>query len=330
MSRLALTIATGDSDRVRALVEGRISIEGCDVNHLVMNVEDVFHRSIRNREFDVVELGFSPYLIATSRDIRPYVAIPVFLSRTFRHSAIYVRTDRGITGAADLRGKRIGVPEFQQSAALWIRGMLKDEHGIECEDIAWVQAGLEASGRRENFPLNLPAGFPLEISPPGSTLSSLLADGAVDAVFSARAPSCVLEGRPNVGRLFPDFRTEEQAYFRRSGLFPIMHAVGIRTDVLERNPWLPASLMKAFVAAKASAEADLQEVVSLKIGLPWVNAEYAATVAAMGHDFWPYGVEKNRMTLEAMARYSFEQHLATRMLAPAEMFAPGTLEETLV
>jgi 4,5-dihydroxyphthalate decarboxylase len=295
-----------------------------------MNVEDVFHRSIRNREFDVVELGFSPYLIATSRDIRPYIAIPVFLSRTFRHSAIYVRTDRGISGAADLRGKRIGVPEFQQSAALWIRGMLKDEHGIECQDISWVQAGLEASGRRENFPLNLPAGFPLEISPPGSTLSSLLAEGAVDAVFSARAPSCVLEGQPNVGRLFPDFRAEEQAYFRRSGLFPIMHAVGIRTDVLERHPWLPASLMKAFAAAKRAAELDLQEVVSLKIGLPWVNAEYEATAAVMGHDFWPYGVEKNHQTLAAMARYSFEQYLATRTLTPEEMFAPGTLEETLV
>jgi 4,5-dihydroxyphthalate decarboxylase len=330
MSRLALTLATGDSDRVRAIADGRVAIEGCTVNHLTMPVEEVFHRSLRNREFDVVELGFSPYLIATSRGIRPYIAIPVFLSRTFRHSAIYIRTDRGIASAADLRGKRIGVPEYQQSAALWIRGFLNDEHGIGCEDIQWVQAGLESSGRRENFPLNLPPGFPLEISAPGSTLSGLLADGAVDAVFSARAPSCVLEGKPNVGRLYPDFRTEEQAYFRRSGHFPIMHAVGIREDVLAANPWLPMSLMKAFYEAKRYSEEALREVVSLKIGLPWAAAEYQETQRVMGEDFWPYGVDANRGTLDAMTRYSFEQHLAVRKLDVDELFAPGTLDQVHV
>jgi 4,5-dihydroxyphthalate decarboxylase len=330
MSRLPLTIATGDSDRVRALVDGRVSVEGCAVNHIVMNVEEVFHRSIRNREFDVVELGFSPYLIATSRDIRPYVAIPVFLSRTFRHSAIYIRTDRGIDSAAQLRGKRIGVPEYQQSAALWIRGFLKDEHGIACEDIRWVQGGLETAGRQENFPLNLPAGFPLERAAAGSTLAALLADGEIDAVFSARAPSSYLAGAPQIARLYPDFRAAEQAYYRRSGHFPIMHAVGIRADTLAAHPWLPASLMKAFALAKAHADEDLRETVALKIGLPWVAAEVEATERVMGTDFWPYGVEANRATLEAMSRYSFEQHLSGRPVAVEEMFAAGTFEQTVV
>lgn len=330
LSRLRLTLATGNIDRVRPIFDGRVAVEGCDVNHLLMNVEEVFHRSIRNGEFDVVELGFSPYLIATSRDIRPYVAIPVFLSRTFRHSAIYIRTDRGIRSAPDLRGKRIGVPEYQQSAALWIRGFLKDEHGIGCEEIRWVQAGLEQAGRRENFPLALPPGFPLETAPAGATLSSLLANGDVDAVFSARPPSCVLEGTADVGRLYPDYRAEERAYFQRSRHFPIMHAVGIRADVLAANPWLPASLMKAFTAAKALSEADLREQVSLRIGLPWAAAEYAETQRAMGTDFWSYGVEPNRKTLEAMARYSFEQHLAVRLVGVDEMFAPGTLEDVAV
>jgi 4,5-dihydroxyphthalate decarboxylase len=330
MSRLNITVATGDSDRVRALVDGRVTIEGCDANVITMPVEEVFHRALRNREFEVVELGFSPYLIATSRDIRPYVAIPVFLSRTFRHSAIYVRTDRGIAGAADLRGKRIGVPEYQQSAALWIRGFLQDDYGIACEDIRWVQAGLESAGRRENFPLNLPPGFPLEIAPAGSTLSAMLANGDIDAAFSARAPSCVLDGAPNVGRLYPDYRAAEQAYFQHSGYFPIMHAVGIRTDVLAAQPWLAASLMKAFAQAKRFADDDLREVVSLKVGLPWAAAEFEATERVMGTDFWSYGVDANRPTLEAMARYSFQQHLSVRCVGVDEMFAAGTFEQTRV
>ena len=330
MSRLELTVATGDSDRVRALVDGRVTIEGCDANIITMPVEEVFHRSLRDREFDVVELGFSPYLIATSRDIRPYIAIPIFLSRTFRHSAIYVRTDRGIATAADLRGKRIGVPEYQQSAALWIRGFLQDEHGIACEDIRWVQAGLEAAGRRENFPLNLPAGFPLEIAPAGSTLSAMLANGDIDAAFSARAPSCVLDGAPHVARLYPDYRAAERAYFQRSGYFPIMHAVGIRADLLAAQPWLAAGLMKAFAQAKRYADDDLREVVALKIGLPWAAAELEATERIMGTNFWSCGVDANRTTLEAMARYSFEQHLSVRQVGVDEMFAAGTFDQTRV
>ena len=330
MPKLHLTVATWDYDRVRALIDGRVEVEGCTLNFMPMKVEEVFHRAYFHGEFDVAEIGFSPFLIALSRGTAPYVAVPAFLSRTFRHSAIYVRSDRGIGGPADLRGKRIGVPEYQQSAVLWIRGFLNDEHGIAARDIDWVQGGLEAWGRKDKFPLNLPAGFPLSGAPQGQSLSQLLADGEIDAIMSARAPSCFLEGHPKVERLFKDYRAAEKDYFRRVGIFPIMHAVGVRNDLATQHPWLPASVMKAFSEAKRLADEDLREVVALKIGLPWVTAEVEATEAVMGRDFWSYGVEANRTTLEAMARYSFEQGLAVRNLAVEEMFAASTLEDTKV
>ena len=204
------------------------------------------------------------------------MAVPAFLSRMFRHSAVYIRSDRGIDGPADLRGKRIGVPEYQMSAALWVRGFLADEFAVAAKDINWVQGGLETPGRRDKFPLNLPAGFPLASAPSGKTLSAMLAEGELDAVISARRP-CFVAGHPKVRRLFPDYRAAERDYYRRSGVFPIMHAVGIRPDLLERHPWLAASVYKAFVEAKRIADADLAETTALKIGLPWVTAELDAT-----------------------------------------------------
>jgi 4,5-dihydroxyphthalate decarboxylase len=327
---LPITVATWDYDRVRAVVDGRVRIEGCDVNYITMPVEECFERAYFHGEFEVAEIGFSPYLIALSRGEPPYVALPAFLSRMFRHSAIYVRTDRGIDGPADLRGKRIGVPEYQMSAVMWVRGFLKDEHGIAARDINWVQGGLETPGRRDKFPLNLPPDFPLTRLRNGETLSRMLVDGELDAVISARRPSCFVTGHPKVRRLFADYRSAERDYYARTGLFPIMHAVGIRRDVLARNPWLAMSVYKAFVAAKRIADADLAETTALKIGLPWVAAEYDATRAVMGDDFWPYGIEANRKTLEAMARYSHEQGLAVRPLSVDEMFAAGTMSEIKV
>jgi 4,5-dihydroxyphthalate decarboxylase len=295
-----------------------------------MPVEECFHRAYLHGEFDVAEIGFSPYLIALSRGITPYAAIPVFLSRAFRHSAIYIRDDCGIEGPADLKGRVIGVPEYQQSAVLWIRGMLKDSYEIDVCDIRWVQGGLAGSGRREKFPLNLPADFPLTQAPAGTSLSEMLARGELDAVFTARAPQSFLDGAPHVRRLFPDYRQVEHEYFRATGLFPIMHALGIRRDVAEKHPWLASSVMKAFAQAKQIADADLREVVALKIGLPWIAAEVESTIGVMGPDFWPYGVRASRPTLEAMARYSYEQYLAVRQLSVEEMFVASTLEETVI
>ena len=329
MSRLPITIATWDYDRVRALIDGRVQVEGCDVNYITMPVEELFERAFFHGEFEVAEIGFSPFLIALSRGPTPYVALPVFLSRMFRHSAVYIRSDRGIEGPADLRGKRIGVPEYQMSAVMWFRGYLQDEFGIAAKDINWVQAGLENPGRRDKFPLTLPEGFPLT-SVNDASLSMMLAEGKLDGVMSARRPSCFVNGHPQIRRLFPDYRTVEQDYFRRTGIFPIMHALGIRRDLYENNRWLAASLSKAFLQAKRLADAELAETTALKIGLPWVTAEYEATIDAMGADFWSYGVEANRKTLSTMARYSYEQGLAVRLLSVEEMFAQGNLNETKV
>jgi 4,5-dihydroxyphthalate decarboxylase len=330
MGRLPITIATWDYDRVRPLVDGRVQVEGCEVNYLTMPVEECFERAFFHGEFEVAEIGFSPYLIALSRGVAPYVAVPAFLSRMFRHSAIFIRTDRGIEGPADLRGKRIGVPEYQMSAVMWIRGFLQDDFGITASDINWVQAGLETPGRRDKFPLNLPDGFPLTSDNNGGTLSQMLADGALDAVMTARRPSCYVAGHPKIRRLFPDFRAAEKEYFQRSGLFPIMHAVGIRRDVLDKHPWLAASVYKAFAQAKKIADADLAETTALKISLPWVNAELESTEAALGKDFWSYGIEQNHKTLKTMARYSYEQGLAVRQLTVEEMFATSIFAETRV
>jgi 4,5-dihydroxyphthalate decarboxylase len=329
MSRLPITIATWDYDRVRALVDGRVQVEGCDVNYLTMPVEECFERAYFHGEFDVAEIGFSPYLIALSRGVCPYVALPAFLSRMFRHSAIYIRSDRGINGPGDLRGRTVGVPEYQMTAVMWVRGFLKDEFGIAAGDINWVQGGLENPGRRDKFPLNLPEGFPLT-SANNIALSTLLADGRLDAVMSARVPSCFASGHPAVRRLFPDYRAAEQDYYRRTGIFPIMHAVGIKRELLERHPWLAASVYKAFMQAKRLADAEFVEITALKIGLPWVAFEFDATREVMGEDFWSYGLDGNRKTLEAMARYSFEQGLAVRLLSVDEMFAPGGFSETRV
>jgi 4,5-dihydroxyphthalate decarboxylase len=329
MSRLPLTIATWDYDRVRALTDGRVQIEGCDVNYLTMPVEECFERAFFHGEFDVAEIGFSPYLLALSQGMAPYVAIPVFLSRMFRHSAVYIRTDREIEEPVDLRGKLIGVPEYQMSAAMWFRGYLQDEHNIAAKDINWVQAGLENRGRRDKFTLNLPSGFPL-VSLSEETLTGMLADGRLDAVISARSPSCFVEGHPKVRRLFPDYRTVERDYYRRTGIFPIMHAVGIKRELLEEHRWLAASVYKAFLRAKRLAEAEFAESAALKIGLPWINAEYEETSRLMGKDFWPYGAAENYKALSTMARYSYEQGLAGRLLTVEEMFAGGNLSETKV
>jgi 4,5-dihydroxyphthalate decarboxylase len=326
MSRLSITVATWDYDRVRALLDGRVKIEGCDVNYLTMPVEECFERAYFHGEFEVAEIGFSPYLITLSRGTQPYVAVPAFLSRMFRHSAVYIRSDRGISGPADLKGKRVGVPEYQMSAVMWFRGFLQDECGVAVADMNWIQGGLENPGRREKFPLNLPDGFPLSRAPEGQSLSQMLADGALDAIMSARQPSCFLAGHPKVRRLYPDYRGAEREYFRKTGIFPIMHAVGIRRDMHEKHPWLAASVYKAFVQAKRLADAEFAETAALKVGLPWVMAEFEETRALMGDDFWSYGLNAaNRKTLEAMARYSYQQGLAVRLLKVEEMFAETTL-----
>jgi 4,5-dihydroxyphthalate decarboxylase len=324
MSTLSVTIATWDYDRVRALMDGRVKVEGCEIRHVNLPPEECFHRAWAG-EFDVAEIGFSNYLISLSRGTSPFIAIPVFTSRAFRHSAIYIRDDRGIDTPADLKGKRIGVPQYEMAAALWARGMLKDDYGLGSEDMSWHQGGLNSPGSRPPFALDLPDRIKLAPLPEGKTLSTMLVDGEIDGIITARAPSCFDNGHPHVRRLFPDYREVEIEYFRRHQVFPIMHVVGIRRALVEQHPGLPASLLKAFGEAKRIAEADLREVTALKIGLPWVTSELQATERLMGRDYWPYGVEANRKALETAARYSVEQGITTQPIAVEQMFAATTL-----
>jgi 4,5-dihydroxyphthalate decarboxylase len=330
MSKLPITIASWNYDRVQAVIDGRVAVEGCSVNYLPLRPEEVFHRAYINREFDVSEIGFSAYMIATSRGESDYIAVPVFLSRLFRHSAIYVRTDRGIRRPEDLAGRKVGVPEYQMTAAMWVRGMLEDVHGVKPADMHWRQGGLESPGRKDKMVMNLPAGFPLQSIAANETLSSLFARGELDALVSAEPPSCYRDGKTPVARLFEDYEAAERDYFRRTGLFPIMHALGIRRDVHEKHPWLASSLVKAFTEAKDLATHDLEEVVALKTTLPWVGSQARSTRELMGEDFWPYGVDANRKVLEAMTRYSYDQGLSVRRVGVDELFAPSTLTRTII
>jgi 4,5-dihydroxyphthalate decarboxylase len=325
--KLPLTVACWDYDRTRALLDGRVAIEGCDANLLTLPVEETFLRALRSQEFDVAELSFSSYTVLRARGDAPYVAIPVFLSRMFRHSCIYIRTDKGIRTPADLAGRVVGVPEYQLTALVWARGLLQDEHGVAPSALRWRTGGVEEPGRHEKIALSLASDIDIAPIPAEETLSQWLIDGRIDAIICPRAPRLFTEGAPNVGRLFPDFREAERDYYARTGIFPIMHVVGIRAGLVEQHPWLAASVFKAFAQAKRHAEAELGEVAALKVTLPWLAAEYAETVKLMGRDYWRYGVAGNERVIDTFLRYHHEQGLSQRRLTIPELFAPSTLEQ---
>ena len=326
LSRLPLTFACGDYDRVRAIKDGRVAIEGCDVNFLALEPEEVFFRAFRSAEFDVTEMSFSSYLIQTARGDCPYVGIPAFVSRIFRHSGIYIRTDRGIEKPSDLRGKKIGLPEYQMTAPVWMRGMMQDEYGVRPEEIIWRSGGQEQPGREERTPLAPIPGLDLKPIPADRTLSQMLAEGELDALFTAREPSCFVDGAPHVGRLFPDFKAVERAYWKKTGLFPIMHLIGIRKTLVEKNPWLATSVYKAMLEAKAIAMREVRDVTALYVTLPWLAAEALETFELMGADYWRYGVQQSAADIEAITRYSYEQGLSSRRLHAADLFVPSVTE----
>ena len=323
---LQLSLSVCDYDRTRAIFDGRAPIEGCDVTAVPLEPEEAFHRAFKFQEFDVTEISMSSYIMTTARGDAHYVAVPAFVSRLFRHSGIYIRSDRGIARPEDLSGKTIGLPEYQITANVWIRGILKDEYGVAPRDIAWRRGGLEDAGREERASIKLPADIDLQPIPEHRTLSDMLASGELDGLFSARAPSCFLRGAPNVARLFPDYPAVEEAYFRKTGIFPIMHAIGIRRPLIERHPWLAVSVYKAFLKAKALCMHELGQIGHLATSLPWSVAEYDRLRRVMGEDFWSYGAVENRHVLETLARYSFDQGLSVRQLGFDEMFAPSTYD----
>ena len=326
VSKLRLTLACWNYDRTRALLDGRVQPEGIDLNYLNLPVEETFFRMLRHKEFDVTEMSLSSYVLSLFMPAPPFIAIPAFPSRFFRHSCIYVHAGSGIREPADLVGKKVGTPEYQMTAPVWIRGMLADEYGVPVTSVTYFTGGEEEPGRSEKLPLALPPAIRVERIGPKQTLSSMLDSGDIDAMYTARQPSSFRSGDGRVKRLFDDFAAIERDYFRRTGIFPIMHTVVIRRDIYDTHRWVAQSLYKAFHAAQQLAYADLAETAALKTMLPWLPAHLDETRREMGDDFWPYGIERNHATLSTFVRYSHEQGLAKELLRPEQLFAPETLE----
>jgi 4,5-dihydroxyphthalate decarboxylase len=330
MVDVPITIACGNYDRTRAIRDGRVNVDGCAVTYLPLYPEEIFHRAFKFAEFDVSELSFSSYLRTVAAGNAHYLGVPAFVSRIFRHSGIYIRTGAGIAKPEDLRGKRIGVPEYQITAVVWMRGMMQHEYGVKPSDIHWRSGGQEQAGRHERTPLKAIAGLDLQPIGDDKTLVGMLRDGELDALFTARAPSSFLADEPHIARLFPDTRAAEQAYYKKTKLFPIMHLIGIRRSLCEKYPWLATSVYKAFCEAKALAMIDLRDVNALMVTLPWLEAETNETAAIMGEDFWRYGVDQNRPEIDALTQYAFEQGLIERKPTIEELFHPSTFDMSKV
>ena len=322
---MRLTVACADYDRTRPIIDGRVPIEGCDTSIHCLDHEDMFVRALTSAEFDVTELSFSRFALNTARGTTPYIGLPVFLSRIFRHSAVYIRTDRGIREPGDLRGKSIGVRDYANTASLVARGILEDDYGLSAREVRWIVGDIDHAERDEIRLPELAPGFDVHVAPAGRLLSEMLADGEIDGLIDFQPPRCFVEGNAAVGRLFPDHQSAERDYFGRSGIFPIMHVLVLRREIAEREGWVAESLYRAFAKAKDMAVADLWSPGALKISLPWVSEEYRRTVDLMGGDFWPYGIAANRTAIESIARYIHSQGLAPRRLGIEELFAQSVL-----
>jgi 4,5-dihydroxyphthalate decarboxylase len=323
-------MACWNYDRTRALMEGRVPVDGVDLNYLNLPVEEIFFRMLRHREFEVAELSLSSYTVSLFRDNPPFVAIPIFPSRFFRHSCIYVHAGSGIREPKDLIGKRVGNPEYQMTAPVWIRGILSDEYQVPVTGATYYCGGEEQPGRTEKIALSLPPKIRVEQIPSDKTLARMLETGEIDALYTARAPSTFRNGSGSVKRLFPDYAAVEREYYRRTKIFPPMHVVAIRRDVYEQNRWVAQSLFKAFVAAQKDTYEELREMGALKAMLPWLTHHVEETEALMGRDYWPYGYERNVHALGTFLRYHYEQGLSKRLLTPKDLFAPESLESFLI
>jgi len=324
MSKLQLSVAVGDYDRVRPLMDGTVGIDGVDPIFMNLPPEEIFFRAFRSMDFDICELSLSSFTIKTAQGNCPYVGVPAFVSRAFRHNSIYVRKDR-IKSPADLKGKRVGLPEFQLTACVWARMVLQDEHGVKPSDVTWVRGGIEHPGRPEKIAIRLPPDVRMEDAPEGKTISQLLQEGAIDGFIAPRQPR--LAGNSGaIGWLFGDPVAAGRSYFQRTGIFPIMHLTGIRRTLVEAHPWLPAAVLKAFEQAKARCIEALQDTAASKVTLPFVEEQVRAARELMGQDFWSYGLEKNRKVLDAFLRHHHAEGLSSRLLAPEELFHPSTHE----
>lgn len=325
MSKLSVSLACGPYDRIAALFDGTVTIDGCDVNAHALSPEESFFRSFRHAEFDISELSFSTYLIKTARGECPYIAIPAFVSRSFRHSAIYVRKDSGIAKPEDLKGARVGVPEYQVTAAVWVRQLLEVDHGVAPSAVEWKTGGVEEPGRHEKTALNLPSDIRISAIGDGRTLNEMLVAGEIDALVCPRAPSSYKGGQGDIVRLFSDPVAAAGAYYKRHKVFPIMHVIGIRKSLIEANPWLPGSAMKAFNSAREIAMRKLEDTTALAISLPWVVEEAERSAEIFGGNFWSYGVE-NEAAIDVFLDAHYAQGLSSRRLSLDEVFAPSSME----
>lgn len=324
MSKLKLTFGCWNYDRTRAIQDGSVQPDGIDINYLDMPVEETFFRMARHREFDVSEMSFSSYCVSLHRDPKPFVAIPVFPSKFFRHSCIYINAKSGIKEPKDLIGKKIGVPEYQMTSPVWIRGILSDFYGVPVDSCEYLTGGEEEPGRPEKMKLDLPPNIKIKAIPDDRTLAQMLGTGEIDAFHTARKPS-TYDG-VNVKRLFPNYREVELDYYRKTKIFPIMHTVAIRREVYEANRWIAMALFKAFQQAQHKTYEDLKETAALKAMVPWLMQDIEEARELMGEDYWAYGYEQNMETFKVFLRYHYECGLSKRLLKPEELFAPETLE----
>jgi 4,5-dihydroxyphthalate decarboxylase len=326
MNRLQLSFACWDYDRTRALMDGRVKVDGIDLNYLNLPVEETFFRMARFQEFDLAEMSLSSYCVTLSKPERPFIAIPIFPSRFFRHSCIYVNAKSGIKEPKDLIGKRIASPEYQMTAPVWIRGILSDHYGVPVDAQPYLFGGEEEPGRIEKMKLKLPPNIKVNPIEPHQTLTQMLYDGEIDALYTARMPSTFTKGDGVVKRLFENYQEVERQYYRDTQIFPIMHTVVIRREVYEANRWIAQSLTKAFIEAQKMTYEALNETAALKAMLPHLTAYVEETKREFGDDWWAYGLEKNVKTLETFTRYHHEQGLSPKKLEVSELFAPEALE----
>jgi 4,5-dihydroxyphthalate decarboxylase len=324
MADIRLTLACVPTDRSRPIIDGHIKIPGVSIAPLPAEPEEIFRRALREEAFDITEMSMSSHITMTARGDPAYVAVPVFLSRAFRHSGIYIRTDRGISRPEDLKGKRIGIPEYQQTAILWMRGMLRDLHGIGVRDVQWRTGGVLEPGLGERVALSLPDGIDVQPIGPDDTLDGLLTRGVLDAVISTRVPTALANPDVPVARLYPDYRAAETEYYRRTGFFPIMHCLALRRSLADQYPELPRALFQAFAEAREQALAELAMINAFRVTLPWPPMALADAKALMGDDFWPYGLRRNRDEIATMTRYAEQDGLTTRRVQPEELFHPST------
>jgi len=331
---LPLSMAGYKFDRTKALIDGRIKIEGCDIKFQESGIGDInTHVFSGPQTLDVTEIGLHPFMLAYANDgFRDYSLLPIFPLRLFRHKSVFIRTDRNIKKPEDLRGKKIATAGYSSTSLTWIRGIFQEEYGLKPEDIQWIISSKDSSakeaGKVSKQENTFPKGVPISMGPAGKDESDLLESGEVDAVFHAGEPKGYIQGHPKVGRLFPDYRSVERAYFSKTGIFPIMHAVAIKKSLMKQKPWLIEAAFKAYSQSKQMAYDYMAKAAWLRDSLPWFGQEFDETRALMGDNYYSYGIESNRKALEALFRYSHQQGLCSRELTIEELFESASLELT--